>query len=199
MKRFLTPKNAISYLLNCGVMVTRSTLSRWRKEEQGPSYVKYGRHIYYERKELDRFVKLTLQDEVKCCINKNKRPKEIIAREREQHVCELRALGYSFSAIAKELDISTSAASRMYRKVSDEKKEMRCDPVIKEILDTNEETEAAKTRAVKIYRGLRYRFTNEEIAAMGKNGIVKERKSGRKTAFIICKALMNRGYSPSSY
>jgi selenocysteine lyase/cysteine desulfurase len=55
MKRNLTPKEAAQYLQERGVRVSHGTLNIWRSQRRGPRYKRVGRHVYYEREDLDRF------------------------------------------------------------------------------------------------------------------------------------------------
>lgn len=48
----LEPKEASEYL-----KVSIHTLAAWRSQGEGPRYIKTGRHIKYDKKDLDRYLK----------------------------------------------------------------------------------------------------------------------------------------------
>ena len=49
-------KEAVEYLLSCGLHFKQSTLEVWRSYGKGPRYKKVAGKIYYEKSDLNEFI-----------------------------------------------------------------------------------------------------------------------------------------------
>jgi len=57
VKRYLTTKQASDYLQEKGFSLKPITLAQYRSKGRGPSYVKFGRKVKYDRRVLDKWCK----------------------------------------------------------------------------------------------------------------------------------------------